>query len=463
MSTAPTGATFAAAPQSAPRTSGLAPVPPSARIHAIDVVRGVALLGILLVNMQLFSDAFGTYIRTRPEGGLLDAAAFYFVKIFCEGKFYPLFSLLFGIGLTIQAQRARAAGRRFLGTGVRRLLFLLVLGLVHGLLLWYGDILFLYACAGVTLPFMAMARPRTQIITGTAFLLVAVALMSLFGLSAALAPESAPPAAPAATASDSTPQDPAAALDPFDRVWKGLGSGAINDPSDPVWIEAERQAYSHGPFSEIQKFRTLAWAFMVLLDLMGLWWHVAAMFLFGSALLKLRLFDEDRRPWQIRFLVLGAFVGLPICIAAALLPRYVPEQYAMVVGMPLLLIGGPMMSLGYLCGITLLVHSGRLRRSLALVANAGRMALTNYLTHTVVSTAIFYYWGLGLFGRVNDAQRILLVLAIFGCQLAISTLWLQRFRYGPMEWVWRSFTYLRAQPMRADRPNDLTGSASPAA
>src|SRR5687767_11441729 len=99
----------AAAPDGTPApltTARLAPVAASHRIHALDTVRGFALLGILLVNIQIFSDAFGTYIRTRPEGGPLDAAAFYFVKIFCEGKFYPLFSMLFGIGLTLQSQRA---------------------------------------------------------------------------------------------------------------------------------------------------------------------------------------------------------------------------------------------------------------------------------------------------------------------------------------------------------------------
>lgn len=442
-------------------TARLAPTAPAERIHAIDAVRGLALLGILLVNIHLFADAFGTYTRPRPEGGPLDAAAFYVVKVFCEGKFYPLFSLLFGIGLTIQAHRARAAGRSFLGTGVRRLLFLGALGLIHGLFLWYGDILFLYACVGTLALAFSRARPRTLLITASGFMLVGVFLMSVMSLLSTLGPvadTSAPE--PSATAAAPAPADQS--IPPFERVWGPLTEGKLQ-PQDETWINAEREAYSRGPWEQAQKFRVLSWAFMIYIYIFGFGWQVAAMFLSGAALIKLNFFAPERRAWHIRLLLLGALVGLPLCTAAAFAADLFGERYFML-GMPLVMIGGPMMSLAYLSAVTLLVNAGRMQRTCHALAAAGRMALTNYLSQTLICTAIFYSWGLGLFGQASGSQGVLLAVGVFACQLALSALWMSRFRFGPMEWLWRNVTYLRPQPMLRPRdPAAPSGPASPAA
>jgi uncharacterized protein len=157
---------------------GLEPVAASARVHAIDAVRGFALLGIFLVNIQTFGEAFGEFVRPTLREGMPagDVAAFYFVKIFCEGKFYPLFSMLFGMGLMLQWQRAQGAGRRFLGTGLRRLLVLGIIGLCHAFLLWYGDILFMYSTAGVVLLLLTRARVRTLVTVAASLLFVATVL-----------------------------------------------------------------------------------------------------------------------------------------------------------------------------------------------------------------------------------------------------------------------------------------------
>jgi uncharacterized protein len=190
---------------------------------------------------------------------------------------------------------------------------------------------------------------------------------------------------------------------------------------------------------------------MLVVGALGMWWHVLAMFLLGAALLKLGLFEPHRRRWHVRFVLVGICVALPLCAAAELAPRWIDPDIAAFFDAPLMLLVGPMLSLAYLGGITLLVSAGRLRPVTTALAATGRMALTNYLTQTLVATSIFYYWGLGWFGQISDAQRVGVALAIYLPQVALSVTWLRFFRFGPMEWLWRSITYLRPQAMLAGR------------
>jgi uncharacterized protein len=434
----------------------LNPVNPTERIHAIDAVRGLALLGILLVNMATFSDAFGEMIKPKPPADLpaIDLVAFYVVKIFCEGKFYPLFSLLFGIGLTLQFQRARQSGRRFYAAGFRRLAFIGFLGVLHAALLWYGDILFFYGTAGVALLLLSHVRIRTQVIVAS----IVLALAVLLGMVFATFIDKPPPEPPVAAAATATTEP----IDP--RPCEGLmqqfkTNPRAQDPSGPEWIDAERRAYREGPYDQLFKFRLMTWGMFLIFASLGFWWHVLAMFLYGAALVRAGLFSPEKRRWHARFLTLGLVAGLPLCAIGALGPRFVSEQQAMLLYMPTVFIGGPLLSLAYVSAITLLVHSGRLKPLTRALAATGRMALTNYLTQTVVCTTIFYFYGLGLFAQVSHAQRIAIALSIWLAQIGLSLFWLSYFRYGPMEWLWRTATYLRPQPLLI-RP--ATGSASPA-
>ncbi|MCW5775500.1 MAG: DUF418 domain-containing protein [Phycisphaeraceae bacterium] len=451
----------------------LAPVPESARINAIDAARGFALLGIFMVNVGMHGDVFGPFLDPNPPQGLStpDLISHYFVKVFCEGKFYPLFSLLFGVGLAIQWQRARAGGRSLVGTGLRRLFILAVFGLAHALLLWYGDILFIYSTTGMLLLLLINCRARTLALAGAGMMAVCVALGLLFGAMGALqadaltadrAPamvETSPADGESAAIADEalTPDSPPIPethepRTPIERAMAVFGDptqmqGVGGPLTSPVWMDAEREAYRDGPFKQAFFFRAVTFASMLVFCAFGFWWNVAAMFLFGAAMLKAGLFEPRNHHWHKRLAILGLGIGLPASLLYASLPTIAPMWFFLLFANVLMMVGGPILSLGYLCAITLLVRSGAARTVTDALAKVGRMALTNYLLQSLLATGIFYWWGLGLFGETTKSERVGIVLGIYAAQVAFSVVWLRFFRFGPMEWVWRSLTYLRPQPM----------------
>lgn len=433
----------------------LNPVPGSQRNTAIDAARGFALLGILLVNIQSFGEPFGEFIKHRPDDASpwSEVAAFYFVKVFCESKFYPLFAMLFGYGLMTQAARAAARGRAYWAPGIRRYLFLGLLGLAHALLLWYGDILFVYAGCGLILLVLHRVATRALAVTGAVILGVSVLLMTVFSLVSA-PPETSVTTEPAAevtvSAPDGTDQPPPedkhqpAPETPVIRLLKAMETGEpIAGPADPRWMALEREAYTSGGAADRLAFNAFTWCVFLVVCLVGFGWHVLAMMLFGAVLARLGVFEESRSLWHSRVLKLALFVALPVCILGATAGQFLPTGPAGAVFSATSMIFGPVLSLGYVAAIVIAVRRGIHARLIGALANVGRMALSNYLFQTLVATTVFYQWGLGLFDQTTRVQRLGMVVAIFAVQLVISSLWLRVFRHGPMEWVWRTVTYLR--------------------
>lgn len=455
------------------QAAALGPVREAERIGAMDAARGVALLGILFVNMQMFAGPFGKAIGPvpPPDAGLGDVLAFYFVAIFCATKFYTLFSTLFGMGLVLQMRRAHAARRSFVPLYLRRLAVLALIGLAHAIFLWYGDILFMYSLVGVVLLLSARARPRTLIVWAVAILVVAtllsagLAALSSLGAppqptrteqaAAATAPaeEAAPepaaaPEEPATTAA-APPEDPAP-QPPFARLMEALGSGklAAGPPFEhPVWIEAETEAFRDGGFAEATRFRALIYAMILVFSLLGFGWTIVAMFFVGAALMKSDFFSPARRRWHVRLAGVGVLVGLPLAVIASLLPAWSRSPGSLALMVVLSGIAAPLVSLGYLSLVTLWVASGRGAGLASLFGRAGRMALSVYLLETATATFLMHHWGLGLFGTTGRLQNAGIALAIYAMLLAFSTLWLRFFRMGPAEWAWRTLTYLRPQPL----------------
>ncbi|MCC6425321.1 MAG: DUF418 domain-containing protein [Phycisphaerales bacterium] len=481
-------------PEAAPK---IAVGPARQRIDAIDACRGLALLGIFMVNIAFFSGPMGEVIVGEPPDaalGIGERAAWYITGIFFTGKFYPLFSMLFGAGLILQMERVEKAGGRFVPLYLRRLGFLLVVGLLHATLLWYGDILFIYGIAGLALLLMRRLGPRTMLIVAAGFFLFTMLLTagatalsagskeadqppaaevsqesSLAGSEAGNGAqpgeesESKPVSAPAAeteaeadpkTASESptgaggndTADDKAKR--PLFRMFDVMQSGNFEGPIDRAWVEAERDAYRNGGFWAAMLMRGMTWLGMLVFCLFGFGWHVPMMFLIGAALLKMGFFTAEKIHWHKRFVWLGVLVGLPIAVFSActstIFGSGFVREFVAVGGM---YIGGPLLALAYIGVITLLVHRGSLRPVTGALARVGRMALTNYLMQTVAATFIFYWWGLGLFGEVSGAACVGIVVGIYLVQVAFSAVWMRFFLYGPMEWLWRSVTYLRVQPL----------------
>lgn len=399
----------------------LQPLVPAERICAIDVLRGAALLGILLMNIEAFAgplDLAFTGIDPRWRG--LDYGADALVYVLVQGKFFLLFSLLFGAGFAVMEQRARAAGRGFAAFYLRRSLVLLLIGCCHAVLVWSGDILVIYALLSFLLLGCRGLPLATLPVAGVLVYAVAVFLSALFALLVWLA-------ARGGNALDS--------------------AGSLRLAQDI--IQAQRQAYGHGSWSQatLQRIADLRHAAGGLL-ITGP--EVFGMFLLGAWFGRSgALAEPSRFPALYRRLRWAAMpLGLALVVASAVWhPWLAPGEFTVDTGLSYALAaaGSLLMCLGYLGWI---MHG---RAALGWLAAPGRMALTHYLLQSLLCTAVFYGYGLGAFERMPRAAQLLFALVLFAVQVVLSHAWLARFHFGPVEWLWRALTYLRLPPMRRRR------------
>lgn len=407
----------------------LTPVAAGERIATLDVLRGFALFGILTVNMAGFSWPLEMMMmgqqfwQTRPDA-IADCA----VRFLAEGKFYPLFAFLFGLGAAIQMERAETCGANFTARFCRRLLTLLGFGLAHALLLWEGDILVWYAAGGFLLLPFRNRQPRTLLIWAALCLLIPTLLILLFWALLAvvsLVPEFAT------------------------GIQKELVAEAAASARQ---IEDSISVFSMGSYAEIFTERI---GNLVYMWLMGIFYMpgIFAMFLLGLYAGNRRLLPEveAKAGWLRRVFAWGLIIGLPanliytVGMAASDLSDV---HFGWLLCQAFVGIGGPAQSLAYAAGITLLLRCDAWKRRLASIAAAGRMALSNYLLQSLVCTTIFYSYGLGLFGSMGRAAGLGLTVAIYASQVGFSVWWLNRFQFGPLEWLWRTLTYGKWQPMR---------------
>ncbi len=409
-------------------TNSLGPTKPQERIDLLDVLRGVALLGILTVNMALFANPAQYVVTPLAQERGLDAVVLWAIRWLAEGKFYALFSLLFGLGFTLQLARAEARGRRFGPVYLRRTGVLLVFGVLHGLLLWVGDILAIYAVLGLALLLFRKMRLRRVLIWAVILILLPTLFIAAsFGLIAAGS------------------QDPAVAVEIQAQL--DAQTAAMQ-----AQVAEAYTVYGQGSYGEItaQRARDLLFMWQMTLFIMP---NILGMFLVGAYLGRRGILADPAayQPLLRRLLVWGGGVGLVLNgVYATLigdLSRTQPSG-------PLLIatvsqaVGAPLLMLAYVAGLALLWLRPAWQTRLRTFAPAGRMALTNYLMQSVICTLIYYGYGLGLFGQVGAALGLLLTLAIFAVEVVWSRWWLARFRFGPVEWLWRTLTYLRGQPMR---------------
>ena len=407
----------------------LQPVEQRKRIVIIDVLRGFALLGILMVNMQVFNAPFTVLIgEARIWTDPLNTGANWFIDFFFHGKFYVLFSLLFGMGFYLFLQKADEAGLAILRIFRRRLLVLLAIGVLHVLLLWYGDILVIYALFGFILVWFRRKSNRTVLIWAVVFMLLPVfftALIAGFINLMLSIPEAAAE---------------------MQAVFAG---------QEAQLSELTRQAiltYAQGSFPEIISMRLTEYSFM-LGGILFFFPFVMGMFLVGMFFgRKGYLSDIGKNEGFFKKLL---FISLPIAlIANFFLAQYIPRTSQSMPDLELIIvnsgfaIGGPSMTFVYISLIALCIHRGWFSWLSEKIAVTGRMALTNYLTQSIIATTIFYSYGLGLYGKVNVWQGIILTLCIYIIQVIWSQYWLKNYRFGPFEWAWRSLTYWKMQPMR---------------
>ncbi|HLM54342.1 MAG TPA: DUF418 domain-containing protein [Pseudoxanthomonas sp.] len=411
----------------------LAPVGPDERLQLFDVVRGVALLGILLMNIEAFvGPPYAAVNGLDPALRGVDRAADAVIYILVQGKFWCLFSLLFGMGFTVMSQRASVAGRPFAGLYWRRGLVLLGIGLVHALLVWSGDILVTYALVSFLLLAFRDVPGRWLIVVASVAFAAPLGLILLYGLAGSLM--------------QTTPE--------LAAQWDAMMAGQNQMLSD--MLEGQRQAYGAGSYLDatLQRFRDFGFT---VLNLMTVGSMLLAMFLLGSWLVKsgaiVRPAEFPKLYARLRWAALP--LGLALMLASFLLQPTLDQtdiDLTFAVAFGLSMAASASMCLGYLAWIVRGMQSPAAGRALAWVAPAGRMALTNYLVQSIVCTLVFYGYGLGYFERLPRAWQVPFALALFAVQVLASRWWLARFRFGPMEWLWRSLTYLEPQPMRVPKP-----------
>jgi uncharacterized protein len=405
------------------------PLAAGERLVALDVVRGFALLGILLMNVEFFLRPVQALVLGREQWPqAVDRAAGWLVAAFVQGKFYILFALLFGMGFAIQLERWGRDGGPFAGRFLRRMAGLAAIGLLHATLIWYGDILFSYALIGVALLAFRRTPVRRLPAWGLALvvvpLLVGTALRWQTGRSA----ERATGGGPAAQARA--------------EYLAGVRAGAA---------EAER-VYRSGTPAEIQVQRVedarLQFGFFPFFAP-----GVLGIFLLGAWFVRAGVVaDPEAHAALLRRLTrTGLALGAPLAVAAMHLGADAGQADVSphaLGGHVVMQAASLLLGLAYFAGLLRIARRPGWVSRLAPVAAAGRMALSNYLLQSILVTALAYGWGLGLYGRVPRATQLLLALAVWGVNLAVSHWWLARFRFGPAEWLWRSITYGRLTPAR---------------
>jgi uncharacterized protein len=398
--------------------SATRPIAAGERVELLDALRGLALFGILVVNMGAFkADFFGPPRHDDP----LDVAATWLIAFGFQTKFYVLFSFLFGYGFSVQLARAAERGERAAGRYLRRLLGLLLLGLAHAILLFYGDILVTYAIFGLVL--LLFRRVRGSVLVGLAAVLLFGSALLFAGLGAL-----------ASTAGEPEPAEVARERDQQAREAERRAAAYRGTPAEAI---GERLREYPG---------TLAFA------LLGQGPTILAMFLLGLWAGRRRLAEhpEEHAPLLRRLLALGLHVGVPGALAWATYRTLYGFTFdARFLYAAALNFGtAPFLTAVYAIALATLWRDGRWRARLAPLAPVGRMALTNYLLQSATGAFLFTGYGLALYGRVGAALGLALSLAIFAAQVPLSAWWLRRFRFGPAEWVLRSLTYGRRQPFR---------------
>ena len=386
----------------------IGPVPVTERITVIDCLRGAALFGILMANMRGFHAPIASYIRLNAWTWMPDRVTQALVDWLISGKFITIFAVLFGIGFAVQIDRAAARGQGF-GFFTRRMRMLLLIGLAHSFLLWWGDILVTYAICGMFLIVFRDVSQRGVLLCAHALYWLVVVL--------------------------------------FVGFYIGTFFGASLPPDEPNDIQKTIQAYAHGTIGQVFAMRLDEWidvnAFFPVVAT-----RVLGMFLYGVYLWRQGYLarPEEHLDWWRR----GLWIGLPVGLIGNALSVWLewhfhpdPDKPTLVTSIMVVLqsIAMPALSLAYGATIILLWQQAAWRQRLMPLSFVGRMALTNYLLQSLIFTTVFYSYGLGLYGRAGPLVDVPLAIVVYSLQIPFSMWWLKTHRYGPMEWVWRRLTY----------------------
>jgi uncharacterized protein len=423
------------------------PVGREERIFAIDALRGFALLGILVMNIASFGLPEAAYFFPVAAGGSTgwNYASWFIAYSLCEGKMRAMFSMMFGASVYLLMERLSRKGMASEAADIhyRRMLWLLLFGLLHAFLIWSGDILYFYAICGLFLYPLRKLSPKALIISACVlFLFISASGIGRYFHARHLRAEYA-------------------SVKAEERAGKKLTKE--QEETRESWTEANNKSFP--PADELQKIydahrggylKLLVFRAKSVLRLHGLplytpslYFDMLEMMLIGIALIKLGVLTGDRSRKLYWWMAgLGFAIGIT---SHAITAWIVARQGFSLVSQSLAEItyeSGRLAVFGYCAALLLLLKSGVLRRSILRLAAVGQMAFSNYILTSLICVTLFEGFGCGLFGKLQRWQLYPIVLGIWIVQLVISPIWLRHFRFGPLEWAWRSLTYCKAQPMR---------------
>lgn len=399
------------------------PVTLKERIVSLDVLRGFAVLGILLMNIVSFSLVTTAYESPAVYNDLSGADWYTWLVLhyIADTKFMSIFSILFGAGVYIFMERAEAKEHAVWKLQSSRMGWLFVIGMLHAYLLWFGDILVTYAICGMLIATMRNWKPTTLFIVGfVTMFAISVGFMSLMYWSMQFWPT--------------------------EEILKMQNSSLLSSPE----MQAEIAAYT-GSWVDQYPHRALVAAMMqfILLPLYIVWYCIGLMMV-GMALYKWRILSASRsiRLYMVS-LIVSACIGFPLIAIGVWYKQehnWDPARHFLDSNWNR--IGGVFVAFAWICLVMLICKLGIFTFVSRALAATGRMALTNYLGQTIICTFLFYGHGLGWYNTFERVELLYVVGSIWIFQIIFSMLWLRSFRFGPFEWLWRSLTYFELQPMK---------------
>ncbi len=401
----------------------LQPTSNTARIPSLDLLRGFAVLGILIMNIQSYSLPTAAYSNPTVYGNFTGIHKWIwgFSYLVAHLKFMAVFSILFGAGIVLGTQKAESNMGNASGLFYRRMFWLLILGMMHAYFIWFGDILVSYAVLGMMLFPLRKLQSNKLFVMGIFMLSI-----STFSTSMLV---------------DSLPYWSEADLERARITWN----------PDTHEIQREIEAFAGSLAQQFSINSAYAWIFQTQIFLFFSLWRSGGLMLVGMALYKWEILSAKKSIGFYRKGLLISFVpGLLLIIYGIMRNEQVgwTFEFSFFWGKEFNYWGSLGVAFGYICMIMLLCQSGKLYGLQKRLEAVGKMALTNYATQSILCTGLFYGYGLGLFGQFDRIEQIWVVFVVAGLQLIWSKFWLNHFRFGPLEWLWRSLTYQKLQPFK---------------
>lgn len=406
------------------KENSVKPISTKERIKELDLVRGFALFGVLLVNIAMINTTlFTKFVSAAPLSkpleldGILNRMAALFIQVFAEGKFYTIFSFLFGLGFYIFMDRAAKKHPKSNRLFLRRSFFLLLFGILHFSLVWYGDILHVYGIIGFILLLFKNSSLKTVKIWIIILLILSTFIYSSFAFLNALASHL-------------------------------MGDEFIAQQTVPMYEQMYEsiEVYESGSFIDIVSYRLKYEAGPTFSNLIFIIPKILGMFLIGLYVGKKGILKniQENLPYISSVWVKTGIIGFLATVIYSLM-KYNLIPVSSLISAPTVKISEEVatvfLSLFYITSLVLLWQKPRFKKFLTPLTYMGQMALTNYLVQCILASFIFYGYGLGLLNKIGVATGVLITFIIYGIQLIYSKPWLEKYKYGPFEWIWRKLTY----------------------